>query len=154
LSRLDPVVDSFSLPSSQQSWCAKTPKNAKEVDQQTTLIKRRLERYQSSSPTPIYEALSQLAKGAQIMATSAALMQSQVSALQQANKAMHVRRKRKRRAIQSDHELLVGEAQATIIQNHVEAEIREEMLMPKKRISECSGCGQQGHTVRTCTNRE
>jgi hypothetical protein len=47
LSRLDPVVDSFSLPSSQQSWCAKTPKNAKEVDQQTTLIKRRLERYVS-----------------------------------------------------------------------------------------------------------
>jgi hypothetical protein len=88
------------------------------------------------------------------MATSAALMQSQVSALQQANEAMHVRRKRKRRAIQSDHELSVGEVQATIIQNHIEAEIREEMPMPKKRISKCSGCGQQGHTIRTCTNRE
>jgi hypothetical protein len=48
---------------------------------QATLIKERLKRHQSSSPTPIVEALRQLAKGAQIMAASAALMQSQVTAL-------------------------------------------------------------------------
>ena len=54
---------------------------------------------------------------------------------------MYVRRKRKRRAIQSDHKLLVGEAQAMIIKNHIEAEIREEMPKPKKRILKCSGYG-------------
>jgi uncharacterized membrane protein YdfJ with MMPL/SSD domain len=118
------------------------------------LIKERLERHQSSSPTPIYEALGQLSKGAQIMAASAALMQSQVTALQQANEAMHKRRTRKRKAIQSDCALSVAEGQATVIQTHIEAEIREEMLKPKKRMSKCSGCGEQGHTIRTCKNRE
>jgi citrate synthase len=148
------VLESPSLPSSQESWCTKTPKNTQEVDKQTTLIKKRLERYQNSLPTPIVEALEQLAKGARIMAASAALMQSQVTALQQANEAMNERRKRKRKAIQSDRALSVAEVQATVIQNHVEAEIREEMPMPKKRISKCSGCGQQGHTIRTCKSRE
>jgi hypothetical protein len=51
-------------------------------------------------------------------------MQSQVTALQQANKAMHVRRKRKRKAIQSDHALSVGEVHARDDQDHIEAEIR------------------------------
>jgi uncharacterized membrane protein YdfJ with MMPL/SSD domain len=69
------------------------------VEKQAILIKERLKRHQSSSPTPIVEALGQLAKGAQIMAALAALMQSQVTALQQANEAMHERRKRKRKAI-------------------------------------------------------
>jgi hypothetical protein len=141
LSQLDPVLESPSLPSSQESWCTKTPKNTREVDKQTTLIKKRLERHQSSSPTSIVEALGQLAKGAQIMAASAVLMQSQVTALQQANEAMHERRKKKRKAIQSDCALSVAEVQATVIQNHVEAEIREEMPRPKKGISKCSGCG-------------
>jgi hypothetical protein len=154
LSQLDPVLESLSLPSSQESWCTKTPKNTQEVDKQTTLIKKRLERHQSSSPTPIYEALSQLSKGAQIMAASTALMQSQITALQQANEAMHTRRTRKRKAIQSDCALSVAEVQATVIQTHIEAEIREETPRPKKRTSKCSGCGQQGHTIRTCTNRE
>jgi hypothetical protein len=118
------------------------------------LIKERLERHQSSSPTPIYEALSQLPKGAQIMAASAALMQSQVTALQQANEAMYKRRTRKRKAIQSDCTLSVAEGQATVIQTHIEAEIREEMPKPKKRMSKCSRCSEQGHTIRTCKNRE
>jgi hypothetical protein len=59
-------------------------------------------------------------------------MQSQVTTLQQANEAMHNRRKRKRKAIQSDRALSVAEVQATVIQNQVKAEIREEMLRPKK----------------------
>jgi hypothetical protein len=88
------------------------------------------------------------------MAASAALMQSQVTALQQANKAMHVRRKRKRKAIQSDHALSVSEVQAMADQDHIEAEIREEISRPKKRAPKCSGSGQQGHTIKTCRNRE
>jgi hypothetical protein len=154
LSQLDPVPRSPSLPLSQESWCTKTPSNTQEVEKQATLIKKRLERHQSSSPTPIVEALDQLAKGAQIIATSAALMQSQVTALQQANKAMHVRRKRKRKAIQSDHALSVGEVHARDDQDHIEAEIRQEISRPKKRAPKYSGCGQQGHTIKTCRNRE
>jgi len=150
LSQLEPVPRSPSLPLSQESWCTKTPSNTQEADKQAILIKKRLERHQSSSPTPIHEALSQLAKGAQVMGTSAALMQSQITALQQANEAMHIRRKKRRKAIQSDHALSVSEVQAMVDQNHVEAEVREEMPRPKKRASQSSRCGQQGHTIRTC----
>ena len=139
---------------SQGSWCTKTPSNTLEVDKQATLIKQRLIRHRSSSPTPILEAIGQLSKGAQILAASAALMQSQVSALQQANEAIHVRRKRKRLAIQSDYALSAGEIQAIVAQDHVEAEVREEMLRQKKRASRCSKCGNEGHTARTCTIRD
>lgn len=154
LSQLEPVLRSPSLPLSQESWYTKTPRNTQEVDKQTTLIKKRLERHQSSSPTPIFEALNQLAKGAQIMAASAALMQSQVIALQEANKAMHIRRKRKRKALKSDNALSVSEVQATVDQDNIEAQVREEMPRLKKRVSTCSRCGKQGHTIRTCKTRE
>jgi len=64
LFHLDSVLMFLSQPSSQESWCAKTLSNTKEVDKQTTLIKQRLERHQSSLPTLILKALNQLSKGA------------------------------------------------------------------------------------------
>lgn len=154
LSELDPLPRSPSPTLSQGSWNAKTPSNTLEMDKQATLVKQRLERHQSSSPTPIFEALSQLSKGAQMMAASAALLQSQVSALQQANKAMHERRKRKRKVLQSDKALSVAEAVAIAEQEQIEAQIIDEMPRPKKRLLTCSGCGQQGHTIRTCVRKE
>jgi hypothetical protein len=152
LFHLDPVPMSLSQPSSQESWCAKTPSNTKEVDKQTTLIKQRLERHQSSSPTPILEALDQLSKGAQVMAAFAALQQAQITTLQKANEAMHVRRTRTRKALVSDKALSVSEVQAMGGYEEVEAEIIEEMPRPKKRRSRCSKCGKEGHTCRTCSN--
>lgn len=68
LSQLDPVLDSHSLPSSQGLWCTKTPNNTQEMDKQTTLIRRRLEKHQRISLTPVYEPLDRIAKGAQITA--------------------------------------------------------------------------------------
>jgi hypothetical protein len=67
---------------------------------------------------------------------------------------MHKRRTRKRKAILSDCALSVAKGQAIVIQTQIEAEIREEILKLKKRISKCSGCSEQGHTIRTWKNRE
>jgi hypothetical protein len=150
LSRLDPVLKSPSLPSSQESWHAKTPSNTKEVDKQATLIKQRLKRHQSSSPTPIIEALNQLSKGAQVMAASTALLQSQIDTLQEVNKATFVRRKRKRKALRSDNALSVGEVQAMVDQEEIEAKIIEEMPRPKKRPPTCSTCHEKGNNMRQC----
>ena len=108
LSYLDPVLRSPSRPLSQDSWHAKTSSNTKEVDKQATLVKQRLERHHSSSPTPILEALDQLSKGAQVMAASTALLQAQITTLQKANEAMHIRRKRTRKALVSDNALSVN----------------------------------------------
>ena len=49
-----------------------------------------------------------------------------------------MRRKRRRKAIQSEHALSVSEVQAMVGQDHVEAEVREEMPRPKKRASKSS----------------
>jgi hypothetical protein len=121
LSKLDPIFRSPSPLVSHLSWQARTPSNTVEVGKQATLIKQRLKRHQSSSPTPIHEAISQLAKGAEIMATSAALMQSQLSTLQKMNKEMHIRRKRKRKAFKSDKALSGAKVEGMVKQEQVEA---------------------------------
>jgi hypothetical protein len=84
------------------------------------------------------------------MAASTALLQAQITTLQKANEAMHVRRKRTRKALVSDTALSVSEVQAMGGYEEVETEIREEMPRSKKRTSRCSKCGQEGHTCRTC----
>jgi hypothetical protein len=85
------------------------------------LIKKKLEMHQGSSPTPIHKAISQLAKGAQAMAASAALLQSQISYLQRVNEDMHTRRKRKRKALQSDISLLVAKVEAMVDKEQIDA---------------------------------
>jgi len=88
------------------------------------------------------------------MAASAALLQAQITTLQEANDAMHVRRKRTRKALVSDKALSVSEVQAIVEQEQVEAEIMEEMPRPKRRPKTCSKCHTQGHTIRTCRIQE
>ena len=75
------------------------------------------------------------------MATSIALLQAQITTLQKADEAMHVRRKRTRKALALDTALLVSEVQAIGGYEEVKAEITEEMLRSKKRTSRCSKCG-------------
>jgi hypothetical protein len=107
---------------------------------------------QINQSTPIVEALNQLSQGAQVMAGSTALLQAQTTTLQKANEAMHIRRKRTRKALVSDNALSVGEVQAVGGYKEVKAEIIEEMLRLKKRTLKCSKCGQEGHTCRTYRN--
>jgi len=150
LSILDPVFSSPPRPPSQGSWCAKTPKTTQEVSRQATLIKRRLERHQSSSPTPIFEALNQLSKGAEMIATSAALLQSRVIELEAANTAMHIRKSRKRKTIISGEALSVQAMQQLVEKDEVEAQIMEEMPRLAKRAARCSKCNSTAHTARVC----
>jgi hypothetical protein len=150
LSTLDPTFSSPSRPLSQGSWYTKTPKTTQEVDQQATLIKRRLERHQSSSPTPIFEALDQLSKGAHMIAASAALLQLRVTDLEAANTAMHVRKSRKRKSLLTEDALSVQAIQQLVDKDEVEAQIIEEMPRPAKRTARCSKCRSTAHTARTC----
>lgn len=81
-------------------------------------------------------------------------MHSQMTALKQANEAISIRRKRKRKAFRSRYALSVREVQAIVDEDYIEAEIREDVLKPKKRASKCSGYGQKGQTGRICTTGE
>jgi hypothetical protein len=84
------------------------------------------------------------------MAASTALLQLQIDTLQEVNKATFVRRKRKRKALRSDNALSVGEVQAMVDQEEIEAKIIEEMPRPKKRPPTCSTCHKKGHNIRQC----
>ena len=149
---LDPILPSPPRPISHGSWQAVTPMTTKGVDKQASWIQRRLERHQSSSPTPIFEALNQLSEGAQMIAASAALLQSRCTDLEAANAAMHIRKSRKRKSIPSEEPLSSQAIQQLVDQDEVEEQIRQEMPRPAKRTAKCSKCGSTAHTARVCTS--
>jgi hypothetical protein len=84
------------------------------------------------------------------MAASTALLQSQIATLQEVSRATFVRRKRKRKALRSDNALSVGEVQAMIDQEEIEAKTIEEMPRLKKRPPTCSTCREKGHNMGQC----
>jgi hypothetical protein len=71
-------------------------------------------------------------------------------ALEEANKAMHIRKSRKRKAFTTENALSFPEMQYVVEQEEVEAQIQEEMPRPVKRIRKCSKCGCPDHNARTC----
>ena len=69
LSKLDirihtPTPPPFDL----DPWISQTPRNPTEALSQSTLVKSRITRHQSSSPTPIFESVLALAKGTERLA--------------------------------------------------------------------------------------
>ena len=153
LGNLEPILlpTRYSTPSNSGSWHAQTPSNAQAVEHQTTLIRKKLQAHQGSSPTPIMDALKQLAKGAQQMATSSAIMQAQILALQQSNQLLQERRKVKRKVLKAKHGLSVGEGLKIIEQSQIIVETVEEMPRLTRKSPTCSNCKTQGHTKRDCT---
>jgi hypothetical protein len=71
MSRLDLKLKTLTLPNScpstAQPWVSQTPNNPTEALSQTTFIKNRIAHHQNSSPSSIYEAVDQFAKGASKM---------------------------------------------------------------------------------------
>jgi hypothetical protein len=64
------------------------------MDLQLSLLLSKIASYQDSSPSHIHQAIQQLAKGAQQMAASAAIMALQIKDLKKAN--MEARRRKVR----------------------------------------------------------
>ena len=67
ISKLDLKLKTLTPPNSRpgtaQPWVSRTPNNPTEATSQTTFIKNRIACYKNSSPTSIYEAVDQFAKG-------------------------------------------------------------------------------------------
>jgi hypothetical protein len=81
------------------SWVSQTPHNPTEAISQSTLVTNRINRYQGSSPTPIFSAVKQLAKGVETLAHSMTLLTSENHNLRKANEALSKRRRAKRTRI-------------------------------------------------------
>jgi len=94
--RLSTPTPENSLPPTSHSWVSKTPNTAKDAKLQTTLIKNRIVRHQSSSPTHILDAVHQLAKGTTQVMHQLALLHEEVSSLRKANNELSRRRRTKK----------------------------------------------------------
>lgn len=146
-----------SRPTSSHSWVSKTPQTTKDASSQTTLIKQRIVRHQSSSPTPILDALDLFAKGTAKVMQENVLLRTELERLQQANNELSRRRRTKRKLLQEGGTLSLQEVQELETQTEVQSQIRAEegQNRGKKRQGEshdrrCGGCGQTGHNKRTC----
>jgi hypothetical protein len=69
-------------------WASQTPQNPAEAVLRSQFIKTQITRHQESSPTPIFNAVDQLAKGTQALAHLVTLLTAEVRTLQKLNKAL------------------------------------------------------------------
>lgn len=80
-------------------WQSQTPSNAYEIEARSTLIRDRIRRHKSSSPTSIIESINRLEKGPAKVTHDIALMRKEISSLRQAAKTATKRKSRKRKYI-------------------------------------------------------
>ncbi|RAL64550.1 hypothetical protein DID88_002024 [Monilinia fructigena] len=161
LSKLDirirtPTPPSFDL----DQWISQTPRNPTEALSQSTLVKSRITRHQSSSPTPIFETVLALAKGTERLAHENTLLSAENRTLRAANEALSKRRRAKKKTQLRQGGVLTGQEALDILsQQEVDIQIqRDERQKGGNSNGEassnrcCSKCGKTGHNARTCQN--
>ena len=165
LSRLDiklrtPTPTGPPLPQADL-WVSQTPRNPNEAVSQSEHVRHRITRHQGSSPTSVFSAVKQLAKGTELIAHQMTLLHEEVRTLRKANEALAKRRRAKKTRVRAGGALTVEDARNLIEQK--EAVQRQS----GKRSAEggvahagpsglrrCGRCGKTGHNVRTCQEAE
>jgi hypothetical protein len=158
LSKLDVVVRTPSPALLEQpTWVSQTPTTTRELEAQSTLVRERLRRHQSSSPESIIKSLDRLIKGAEVIGHTAALLRAQVADLEKANIAATKRKARKRNWIQKHGSLTGAEGAEKAAQiaatQQLEEERRQEAAQSgrgQRAATRCSKCKELGHNSRTC----
>jgi DDE superfamily endonuclease len=132
-----PIVD---------SWTSQTPHNSTDVLAQTELVRTKITYHQRSSPTPIFEATTQLAKGTEILAYRLTLAEARISMLEKANEALGKRRRAKKSCIQQGGALSIQEAKDILSQSKK----LKGRGSGSQAVRCCSKCKKPGHTARKC----
>ena len=124
---------------------------------QSEYVQHRIARHQGSSPTGIFSAVKQLAKGTELIAHEITFLRGEVRTLRKANQALAKRRRAKKTRIQAGGALSVGDALELLEQKEAgrqqsgrkstEGGVAQAGLSALRR---CGRCGQTGHNVRTC----
>jgi hypothetical protein len=133
------------------AWEAQTPRNAREIEAQSTLIRNRMRNYQGSPASSLDEQVKQLGKGAQQIAHNMVLMREEVRSLREAVDTLTKRNTRKRRYVRAEETLTVGEVSDLIAKK--EGGRRKDSETPAKRVRaerRCGRCSEVGHNSRTC----
>ena len=140
---------------------SQTPHNPIEAVSQTKFVRNRIASHQGSSPTPIFDAVTQLAKGVATLAHSVTLLTAENRSLQKANEALSKRRRAKKTRVRLGGSLTVGDAQDILLQKDIEEQIQQESRkssgrqrggQPSQQL--CRNCKKPGHNARTCQKDE
>ena len=138
-------------------WVSQTPSNPTEALSQTTLVRNRIAHHQGSSPTPLFETVTALAKGTERMAHEMTLLTAEVRTLRAANEALSKRRRAKKARVRQGGALTVEDAQDIIAQKDVDEQVRRDVRAAGGSRKEgqpsgrhCRICGKAGHNARTC----
>ena len=138
-------------------WISQTPSNPSEALSQTTLVRSRIARHQGSSPTPLFETVTALAKGTERMAHEMTLMSAEVRTLRAANEALSKRRRARKARVCQGGAITVEDAQDIIAQKDVDEQVRRDVRAARRSGGEgqpsgrrCRTCGKAGHNARTC----
>jgi hypothetical protein len=139
-------------------WVSQTPHNPTEALSQTTLVRDRIARHQGSSPTPLFETVTALAKGTERLAHELTLVNAELRTLRAANEALSKRRRAKKNRIRQGGALTVEDAHDIMAQNEVDEQIQRDRrsrgVNPRgggnSTGRHCGTCGKTGHNARTC----
>jgi hypothetical protein len=133
------------------AWEAQTPRNAREIEAQSTLIRNRMQNHRGSPTSSLDEQVKQLSKGAQQIAHNIVLVQEEISRLRDAVNTLTKRKTRKRRYVRTEETLTVREVLDLIAEN--KGGSCGDGETPAKRVRaerRCGRCGEIGHNSRTC----
>ncbi|APA14283.1 hypothetical protein sscle_12g090530 [Sclerotinia sclerotiorum 1980 UF-70] len=157
LSKLDIRIHTPTPPFDLDLWISQTPHNPTEALSQSTLVKSRISRHQSSSPTPIFKTVLALAKGTERLAHENTLLSAENRTLRKANEALSKHRRAKKTQLRQGGVLTGQEAMDILSQQEVDIQIqRDERQNGGNSNGEasssrcCSKCGKPGHNSRTC----
>ena len=132
------------------SWTSQTPKNPTEALSQSKFVATRIAKHQGSSPTRIFEAASQMAKGLTTMAHSVTLLTTENRSLRKANEALSKRRRAKKTRIRLGGTLTAGEAGDVLAEKEIGDQLEQEMRRNGYAVGRGTGgkrrCGKCGNT--------
>jgi hypothetical protein len=136
---------------------SQTPHNPTEAISQSELVKSRISGHQGSSPTPIFSAVRQMAKGIEAMAYSVTLLTAENRTLRKANEALSRRRRAKKSGVRHRGALTAQSAREILTQKDREEQQGQGAVENQCSSSEglvttrrCHKCGKPGHDIRTC----
>ena len=129
----------------------KTPRNAREIEAQATLIQNRMQIQQGSPTSSLKEQIQQLSKGAQQIAYNIVLIQEKLNRLKATITKVTKRKTRKRRYVQAEGSQTVSQI-ANQIAKAEGGSYNNGATSAKRVRSErrCGRCSQIGHNSRTC----
>ena len=138
-------------------WVSQTPNNPKEALSQTQFVKNKIAIHQGSSPTPIFTAVNQMARGMEAITHQLTLQTAELRTLRQANEALSKRRRAKKSRIRKGGALTVEDALDELARKDVEEQTKKDKRSEgdggragPSTARRCGNCRETGHNIRTC----